>query len=76
MLQDLDLIILGSGTSSSIPLVGCLTDPVGGCHCCRSTLDKSDPAAQKNVRRNTSAVVRVKAQRRGERDKVILIDVR
>ncbi|GAA5919494.1 hypothetical protein JCM6882_008653 [Rhodosporidiobolus microsporus] len=74
MVPDLDLIVLGSGTSSSIPLVGCLTDPQAGCYCCRSTLDKSDKEAQKNLRRNTSAIIRVKSRIEGERDKVILID--
>ncbi|GAA6044114.1 hypothetical protein JCM8097_003217 [Rhodosporidiobolus ruineniae] len=74
MLPDLDVIVLGTGTSSSIPLVGCLTDPEQGCHCCRSTLDSFNPLHLKNNRRNTSAVVRIKSQIEGERDKVILID--
>ncbi|GAA6020459.1 hypothetical protein JCM10207_000007 [Rhodosporidiobolus poonsookiae] len=71
---DLDLLLLGTGTSSSIPLVGCLTDPVGGCHCCRSTLDPSDSEGQKNRRRNTSAVLRIQPTTPGEREKVVLID--
>ncbi|GAA5909601.1 hypothetical protein JCM8208_007197 [Rhodotorula glutinis] len=70
----LDLILLGTATSSGLPAVQCLTDPVGGCHCCRSTLDKADLDAQKNLRRNTSAILRVPAQQAGERERTILID--
>ncbi|BGP35884.1 hypothetical protein JCM10296v2_007736 [Rhodotorula toruloides] len=65
---------LGTGTSSSIPLVTCLTDPQTGCHCCRSTLDPTDTEGQKNKRRNTSAIVRVHSETDGERDRTILID--
>ncbi|BGP03990.1 metallo-beta-lactamase domain containing protein [Rhodotorula toruloides] len=65
---------LGTGTSSSIPLVTCLTDPQTGCHCCRSTLDPADTEGQKNKRRNTSAIVRVHSETDGERDRTILID--
>ena len=72
----LDLILLGTATSSGLPAVQCLTDPVGGCHCCRSTLDKADLAAQKNLRRNTSAILRVPPRQAGDRERPILIDVR
>ena len=72
----LDLILLGTATSSGLPAVQCLTDPVGGCHCCRSTLDKADLAAQKNLRRNTSAILRVPPRQAGDRERTILIDVR
>ncbi|GAA5943610.1 hypothetical protein JCM10213_008922 [Rhodosporidiobolus nylandii] len=76
---NLDLLLLGTGTSSSIPLVGCLTDPIEGCHCCRSTLDVDDKEAQKNRRRNTSAVLRIQVPE-GERteggrtERTVLID--
>ncbi|BGO96145.1 hypothetical protein NBRC10512_002473 [Rhodotorula toruloides] len=67
--------LLGTGTSSSIPLVTCVTDPHTGCHCCRSTLDPTDEEGQKNKRRNTSAILRVHSETDGEeRDRTILID--
>ncbi|BGP43963.1 hypothetical protein JCM10450v2_008177 [Rhodotorula kratochvilovae] len=70
----LDLLLLGTATSSGLPAVTCLTDPEKGCHCCRSTLDKSDKDAQKNVRRNTSAVLRIPPANEGDRERTILID--
>ncbi|EJD04263.1 uncharacterized protein FOMMEDRAFT_121904 [Fomitiporia mediterranea MF3/22] len=55
----LEFVFLGTGTSSSLPHVRCLTagpsDPK--CEACLSTLT---PAGRKNARRNTSAVFRVK----------------
>jgi hypothetical protein len=53
---------LGTGTSSSIPHVDCLTyDPAihRPCKTCLSTLE---PGGKKNVRRNTGAVVRMKVR--------------
>ena len=57
-----ELIFLGTGTSSSIPHVDCLTyDPAihTPCKTCLSTLR---PEGKKNVRRNTGAVLRAKAK--------------
>ncbi|EMD41644.1 hypothetical protein CERSUDRAFT_110218 [Gelatoporia subvermispora B] len=56
---DAELIFLGTGTSSSIPHVDCLTRPPDArpCLTCLSTLT---PAGKRNIRRNTSAVVRVR----------------
>ncbi|GAA6057190.1 hypothetical protein JCM3770_004369 [Rhodotorula araucariae] len=68
----LDIVLLGTATSSGLPAVACLTDPDAGCLCCRSTLDKSDVEAQKNVRRNTSAVIRI--GQGDHRERTILID--
>lgn len=53
-----ELIFLGTGTSSSIPYLACLTAPTSKepCRTCLSTLT---PEGKKNIRRNTSAVVRV-----------------
>lgn len=49
----LEVLLLGTGTSSQVPSIACLTDPDQmGCKCCTSK-DK------KNYRRNTSAVVRI-----------------
>ncbi|KAJ3772840.1 beta-lactamase-like protein [Lentinula raphanica] len=73
-----EFIFLGTGTSSSIPHVDCLTrppydpdDPTSKppCRTCLSTLT---PEGKKNIRRNTSAVVRTKA--RDGRDVTIVID--
>ncbi|GAA6008037.1 MBL fold metallo-hydrolase [Rhodotorula paludigena] len=74
MQSQLDLLLLGTGTSSSIPSVACLTDETKGCWCCRSTLNKTDAEGQKNARRNTSAVLRVKPSQPDAQEKVILID--
>ncbi|KAF9270572.1 hypothetical protein L218DRAFT_849070 [Marasmius fiardii PR-910] len=56
-----ELIFLGTGTSSSVPSISCLTQPpdaeTPGCTTCLSTLK---PEGKKNIRRNTSAVVKVK----------------
>ncbi|KAL0577592.1 hypothetical protein V5O48_004390 [Marasmius crinis-equi] len=57
-----ELIFLGTGTSSSLPSIGCLTLPRDGsdeqgCRACLSTLK---PEGKKNIRRNTSAAVRMK----------------
>ncbi|EPS99072.1 hypothetical protein FOMPIDRAFT_1024325 [Fomitopsis schrenkii] len=54
-----ELIFMGTGTSSCVPHVDCLTrtpeaDP---CHTCLSTLT---PEGKRNARRNTSALVRLR----------------
>lgn len=53
-----ELILLGTGTSSSLPHVDCLTAPPDSepCRTCMSTLR---PEGKKNIRRNTSAVLRI-----------------
>lgn len=53
-----DLIFLGTGTSGSVPNISCLTAPPEQepCQTCLSTLT---PEGKKNIRRNTSAFVRV-----------------
>jgi phosphoribosyl 1,2-cyclic phosphodiesterase len=53
---DLDFLFLGTGTSSTVPAIHCLTDPATGCLCCRSTMR---PGGERNKRRNTAAIVRV-----------------
>ncbi|KAJ4476630.1 beta-lactamase-like protein [Lentinula aciculospora] len=74
----MEFIFLGTGTSSSIPHVDCLTRPPYDpndstskppCRTCLSTLT---PDGKKNIRRNTSAVVRTKSQ--DGRDVTIVID--
>jgi hypothetical protein len=66
----------GTGTSGALPSIACLTSPEKGCKCCRSTLDPTDPLGRKNVRRNTSAILRIRGQGEGEGEgeKTILID--
>lgn len=63
---------MGTGTSSSLPHVDCLTAPPGRkpCHTCLSTLT---PEGKKNIRRNTSAAVRLRG--RDGQDVTIVIDV-
>lgn len=52
-----ELIFMGTGTSGSVPNISCLTAPpdVEPCLTCLSTLI---PEGKKNIRRNTSAVIR------------------
>ncbi|KAH9835841.1 beta-lactamase-like protein [Rhodofomes roseus] len=54
-----ELIFMGTGTSSCVPHVDCLTRPPEAvpCRTCLSTLT---PEGKKNARRNTSAVVRMR----------------
>jgi phosphoribosyl 1,2-cyclic phosphodiesterase len=54
----LELVFLGTGTSGSVPNVSCLTAPPDEepCQTCLSTLT---PEGKNNIRRNTSAVVRI-----------------
>ncbi|THH29721.1 hypothetical protein EUX98_g4464 [Antrodiella citrinella] len=54
-----ELLFLGTGTSSCVPHVDCLTAPPGGkqCRTCLSTLT---PEGKKNIRRNTSIAMRVR----------------
>ncbi|KAI0651548.1 beta-lactamase-like protein [Trametes meyenii] len=70
--DDVEFILLGTGTSSTVPHVDCLTAPPGAkkCRTCWSTLH---PDGKKNIRRNTSAVARVRG-RNGELV-TIVIDV-
>lgn len=67
-----ELIFLGTGTSSTIPHVDCLTAPPSSkpCRTCLSTLT---PEGKKNIRRNTSAVVKLRG--RNSEDVTIVIDV-
>jgi len=56
-----EFIFLGTGPSSTLPHVDCLTAPPEAtpCHTCLSTLR---PEGKKNIRRNTSAVMRVRGK--------------
>lgn len=56
-----ELIFLGTGTSSSLPHIECLTAPAEEvpCKTCLSTLK---PEGKKNIRRNTSAAMRMTAK--------------
>ncbi|KAK4046664.1 hypothetical protein OIO90_006476 [Microbotryomycetes sp. JL221] len=73
----LEMIFLGTGTSATVPSIQCLTDPKRGCFCCRSTLDKTDDRAKRNIRRNTSALIKIPSSKTGAgdgRSKTLLID--
>ncbi|KAG8722383.1 hypothetical protein FRC08_002864 [Ceratobasidium sp. 394] len=67
----IEFIFHGTGTSSSVPNISCLTaDPIT-CETCGSTLT---PQGQKNKRRNTGGILRI--LRDGEQpERVIVIDV-
>ncbi|TFY83986.1 hypothetical protein EWM64_g46 [Hericium alpestre] len=68
----IELIFLGTGTSSSLPHLDCLTAPPEAipCRTCLSTLT---PEGKKNIRRNTSAVLRIDCK--DGRKRTIVIDV-
>ncbi|EKM60808.1 uncharacterized protein PHACADRAFT_246965 [Phanerochaete carnosa HHB-10118-sp] len=70
--EPVELIFLGTGTSSTVPHVDCLTAPPEAtpCRTCMSTLR---PEGKKNIRRNTSAVLRMR-DKDGEK-RTIIIDV-
>ncbi|KAK4704860.1 hypothetical protein P7C70_g1345, partial [Phenoliferia sp. Uapishka_3] len=72
--QELELYLLGTGTSSAVPSIGCLTSVEKGCYCCRSTLSPSDPDGKYNIRRNTGAVLRIPSEKAGGRTKSLVID--
>ncbi|KAI0932604.1 hypothetical protein AcW1_000320 [Taiwanofungus camphoratus] len=67
-----ELIFLGTGTSSSLPHVDCLTAPPGRkpCRTCLSTLT---PEGKKNIRRNTSVAMRLRGQ--NAENVTVVIDV-
>ncbi|TFK36806.1 beta-lactamase-like protein [Crucibulum laeve] len=67
----MELIFLGTGTSSSLPHLDCLTSPPDRppCKTCLSTLT---PEGKKNIRRNTSAVIR--AANKDQKPVTIVID--
>ncbi|RUS14953.1 hypothetical protein BC937DRAFT_93103, partial [Endogone sp. FLAS-F59071] len=66
-----EIIFLGTGTSSCIPTVPCLTAPNPVCKPCLSTLT---PKGAKNIRKNTSLLVRVRKDDTEGRLRNILID--
>ncbi|KAI0095269.1 beta-lactamase-like protein [Irpex rosettiformis] len=70
--EPIELIFLGTGTSSTLPHLDCLTAPPDAkpCKTCISTLY---PEGKKNIRRNTSCVLRIRGSD-GEK-KTIVIDV-
>ncbi|KAH9819425.1 beta-lactamase-like protein [Melampsora americana] len=71
-MTNLEMMILGSGTSSQIPVISCLISKEKSCACCLST---TTSIGQKNIRRNTSAILKIKSSNRQSTSKTILIDV-
>lgn len=67
-----ELLFLGTGTSSSIPHLDCLTAPPNRkpCLTCLSTLT---PEGKKNIRRNTSAALRISGK--DGKKSTVVIDV-
>lgn len=62
MNNDLEFIFLGTGASSSMPHLSCLTPSENKnerpCRACLASIDGTSEG-RKNVRRNTSAAVRI-----------------
>ncbi|KAF8634423.1 hypothetical protein AX15_000874 [Amanita polypyramis BW_CC] len=56
-----ELIFLGTGTSSGLPHVDCLTASPEEKPPCRTCLSTLTPQGRKNIRRNTSAALRIRA---------------
>ncbi|KAG6335629.1 hypothetical protein ID866_3465 [Astraeus odoratus] len=69
---EIELLFLGTGTSSSVPHLECLTAPPEKkpCNTCLSTLT---PEGKKNIRRNTSVALRFTGKHR--KRTTIVIDV-
>ncbi|KAI6005123.1 beta-lactamase-like protein [Pisolithus orientalis] len=70
--SDIELIFLGTGSSSSVPHLDCLTAPSDRkpCKTCLSTLTQE---GKKNIRRNTSVVVRFTGK--DQKKVTVVIDV-
>ncbi|THU88452.1 hypothetical protein K435DRAFT_761824 [Dendrothele bispora CBS 962.96] len=58
----MEFIFLGTGTSSCLPNVHCLTKPPEDGSPCRTCLSTLTPEGKKNIRRNTSGVIRMDAK--------------
>ncbi|EUC67173.1 RINT-1 family protein [Rhizoctonia solani AG-3 Rhs1AP] len=67
----IEFIFHGTGTSSSLPNIACITSDPITCETCGSTLG---PAGQKNKRRNTGGILRVLGDGQSP-NRVIVIDV-
>ncbi|KAK7049089.1 beta-lactamase-like protein [Favolaschia claudopus] len=67
-----EFIFLGTGTSGSLPYIDCITSPRKDepCRTCLSTLKRD---GRRNIRRNTSGVLKMSAQ--DGREVTIVIDV-
>ncbi|GAA6010385.1 hypothetical protein JCM11491_006298 [Sporobolomyces phaffii] len=57
--KPLSLLLLGTGASSAVPLVSCVTDLETACASCRDTTSQGAGAVSKNKRGNTGAVLRI-----------------
>ncbi|KIO02379.1 hypothetical protein M404DRAFT_148234 [Pisolithus tinctorius Marx 270] len=70
--SDIELIFLGTGSSSSVPHLDCLTAPSDRkpCKTCLSTLTQE---GKKNIRRNTSVAVRFTGE--DQKKVTVVIDV-
>ncbi|KAI8366045.1 metallo-beta-lactamase family protein [Radiomyces spectabilis] len=68
-----EVIFLGTGTSGGVPNVSCLTDPAQSCGVCLSAVTDQ---GRKNMRKNTSLIVRFRApgESSSARIRNILID--
>jgi hypothetical protein len=63
---DVEFVFMGTGTSSSLPNIECVTASFQArkCKTCLSTLT---PEGKKNIRRNTSGVIRMPSRKDPDR---------
>jgi hypothetical protein len=57
--EEIELIFHGTGTSSGLPLIECLTADADAKKC-RTCFSSLTPEGRKNARRNTGAIVRTR----------------
>lgn len=61
--RPLSFTFLGTGASSALPLISCVTAPEKACPACYDTLGNPE---SRNIRANTGAVIRVPQNDGGE----------
>ncbi|KAF9480604.1 hypothetical protein BDN70DRAFT_856608 [Pholiota conissans] len=66
----MEFIFLGTGSSGGLPYIGCITAPPDD-QVCKTCLSALTPEGRRNVRRNTSAVIRMD-NKRGSKATIVI----